>query len=63
MNKKLAAAIARDDQLEDSGMHGDDRKTCHTHQCWSADCEDQHSTPTAGSLLAAAIELDRTQSR
>ena len=43
MNKKLAAALARDDAREDAGMHPDDRETCHTHQCWATECEDQHT--------------------
>ncbi|MFJ1864080.1 hypothetical protein ACIOD1_05565 [Streptomyces sp. NPDC088097] len=48
MNKKLAAAIQRDNELEDAGMHGDDRKTCWTHQCWAEDCQDQplHTNPS-----------------
>ncbi|WP_159047227.1 hypothetical protein [Streptomyces sp. XY332] len=28
MDKKLVAAIERDNALEDAGMHGDDRVTC-----------------------------------
>lgn len=63
MNKKLAAAIARDDQREDAGMHPDDRATCHQHQCWADDCEAQHTIPTAGRLLAEALELDRIRRR
>ena len=49
MNRKLAAAIERDDQREDAGMHGDDRETCWTHQCWAEDCEDSpvHTSPSA----------------
>ncbi|MEV6141905.1 hypothetical protein [Streptomyces sp. NPDC051992] len=43
MNKKLAAAIQRDNELEDAGMHGDDRRTCWTHQSWAEDCEDAHT--------------------
>lgn len=62
MNKKLAAALERDNQLEDAGMHGDDRKTCYAHQGWADDCDGQHRTPTAGALLAEANELDRIQS-
>lgn len=48
MNKKLAAAIQRDNELEDAGMHGDDRKTCCSHQSWAADCADQpfHTQPS-----------------
>ncbi|MFF4185769.1 hypothetical protein ACFYZ9_21500 [Streptomyces sp. NPDC001691] len=42
MDKKLAAAIQRDNELEDAGMHGDDRKTCWTHQSWAEDCDDLH---------------------
>ena len=63
MNKKLAAAIERDNQREDAGMHADDRQTCYPHQSWAADCEDQHRTPTAGQLLAEANELDRIRRR
>ncbi|MFF4493391.1 hypothetical protein [Streptomyces sp. NPDC001546] len=39
MDKKLAAAIERDNALEDAGLHGDDRATCWTHQGWAVDCE------------------------
>ncbi|MFD8790656.1 hypothetical protein [Streptomyces vinaceus] len=48
MNKKLAAAIQRDNELEAAGMHGDDRKTCWTHQSWAADCENDpaHTAPS-----------------
>lgn len=42
MDKKLEAAIERDNQLEDAGMHGDDRATCWMHQCWTEDCDDLH---------------------
>ncbi|MFJ5679516.1 hypothetical protein [Streptomyces sp. NPDC093097] len=59
MNKKLAAALTRDDRLEDAGMHADDRSTCHTHQSWAEDCEDRHRQPTAGQLLAEAHEIER----
>ncbi|MER0477071.1 hypothetical protein ABR737_01630 [Streptomyces sp. Edi2] len=59
MSKELAAAIERDDLLEGAGMHPDDRKTCWTHQTWAADCEDRHMRPTAGRLLAEALELER----
>jgi hypothetical protein len=48
MNKKLAEAIERDNQLEDAGMHGDDRKTCHTHQTWAEDCDDDHTPRPTG---------------
>lgn len=51
MTKKLAEAIERDNEREDQGMHGDDRQTCWTHQCWAEDCEEQHTTrPTGGGL-------------
>ncbi|GAA2629778.1 hypothetical protein [Streptomyces axinellae] len=63
MNKKLAAALARDDAREESGMHPDDRVTCHPHQSWAENCEDQHSRPTAGRLLAEALEIDRISRR
>lgn len=42
MDKKLKAAIKKDNDDEDRGMHGDDRKTCWRHQCWAEDCEDKH---------------------
>lgn len=49
MNKKLTDAIDRDNELEDRGMHGDDRRTCWTHQSWAEDCEDLHPAyPEAG---------------
>ncbi|MYW06041.1 hypothetical protein [Streptomyces sp. SID3343] len=41
-NPRLAAAITRDNELEDAGMHGDDRITCWTHRCWADDCADRH---------------------
>lgn len=63
MSKKLRDAIERDNQLEEQGMHADDRKTCWTHQCWAEDCEDQHRRPTAGQLLAQARELDRIRAQ
>lgn len=49
MDTELAAAIKRDNELEDAGMHGDDRKTCWTHQCWADDCADNpmHTNPSA----------------
>ncbi|MDX3230611.1 hypothetical protein [Streptomyces sp. ME19-01-6] len=59
MDKRLAAALQRDDAREDAGMHPDDRETCHTHQCWATECEGQHRRPTAGRLHAANLELDR----
>ncbi|MFF8784807.1 hypothetical protein [Streptomyces sp. NPDC015125] len=49
MDKKLAAAIERDNQREDAGMHADDRDTCWTHQSWAADCEDDHTPRPTGS--------------
>lgn len=63
MNKKLAAAIERDNRLEDAGMHPDDRATCHTHQSWADDCADQHLPLTAGRALTAALEIDRIRAR
>ncbi|EPH41472.1 hypothetical protein ABT390_34255 [Streptomyces aurantiacus] len=63
MSKKLAAALARDNQREDAGMHADDRVTCHTHQSWAEDCAEQHRRPIAGQLLAEALELDRIRHR
>lgn len=43
MDKKLAAAIERNNQREDAGMHADDRDTCWTHQTWASDCDDLHT--------------------
>lgn len=63
MTKKLAAALARDDEREAAGMHADDRLTCHTHQAWADDCADQHRSVTAGRLLAEAREIDRARNR
>jgi len=40
---ELVKCIAEDDWLEDHGMHGDDRMTCHRHQCWTEDCPGEHS--------------------
>lgn len=47
-DRKLAAAIERDNQREDAGMHGDDRQTCWTHQSWAKDCADDpmHTNPS-----------------
>ncbi|MER5350606.1 hypothetical protein ABT093_09770 [Kitasatospora sp. NPDC002551] len=49
MEKKLAAALDRDDAAEDAGMHPDNRETCHTHQCWAHECADHpmHTRPSA----------------
>ncbi|GAA3087558.1 hypothetical protein GCM10020000_87990 [Streptomyces olivoverticillatus] len=63
MTKKLAAAIERDDRLEEAGMHPDDRVTCWTHRAWVADCEDRHVPLTAGRVLASALETDRVRAR
>ncbi|MFD3416754.1 hypothetical protein [Streptomyces decoyicus] len=63
ISKKLAAALKRDDQLEDAGMHADDRVTCYTHQSWAEDCEGSHLKDTAGSLLAEHNELQRRRLR
>ncbi|MFC9240897.1 hypothetical protein ACFTZK_31230 [Streptomyces decoyicus] len=57
ISKKLAAALKRDDEREDAGMHADDRVTCYSHQSWAEDCEGRHLKPTAGSLLAEHNEL------
>ncbi|RPK47869.1 hypothetical protein EES37_09695 [Streptomyces sp. ADI91-18] len=48
MTKKLAAAIQRDNELEDAGMHSDDRKTCWSHRSWAVDCENDpfHTQPS-----------------
>ena len=59
MNKKLAAAIDRDNKREDAGMHADDRQTCYQHQTWASDCEGTHRTPTAGQLLTEVNEIQR----
>lgn len=63
MDKKLAAALARDDQLEDEGVPADDRATCYTHQAWATDCSARHRPLTAGGLLAEALELERVRQR
>jgi hypothetical protein len=34
-NGHLAATILLDSELEDLGMHGDDRRTCHSCQSWA----------------------------
>jgi hypothetical protein len=39
---RLAAAIQRDNEREEAGMHADDRATCYMHRCWASDCEDLH---------------------
>lgn len=59
MNKKLAAAIQRDNEREDAGMPADDRVTCWDHQSWAADCEERHAPLPAGRALASVLELDR----
>lgn len=48
MNKRLAAAMERDNEQEDRGMHPDDRRTCWTHQCWTEECanEPMHTNPS-----------------
>jgi hypothetical protein len=64
IDKKLAAALERDDQLEDAGeLHGDARATCHTHQAWAADCAHRHPQVTAEGLLAEAQALERARQR
>ncbi|MGW2371695.1 hypothetical protein [Kitasatospora sp. NPDC001683] len=47
MEQKLAAALKRDDDAEDAGMHPDERNTCWTHQCWASECENDpfHTRP------------------
>ncbi|MFJ9408923.1 hypothetical protein [Streptomyces sp. NPDC101393] len=59
LTKKLAAALKRDDEREEAGMHADDRVTCYSHQSWAEDCEGRHRKPSAGSLLAEHNELQR----
>lgn len=61
MTKKLTAALARDDQREAAGMHGDDRDTCHTHQTWADQCDSRHQPVNAGTLLAEQRQIDRTR--
>lgn len=63
MSKDLAAAISRDDSLEDAGMHADERVTCSAHQARAQDCADRHIPLTAGRLLAEALEIDRIRAR
>ncbi|MFH8380655.1 hypothetical protein ACH4E7_06895 [Kitasatospora sp. NPDC018058] len=45
----LAAVITRENELEDAGMHADDRITCHAHQGWAVECADyrMHTNPSA----------------
>lgn len=49
MTPELAAAIERDNDLEEAGMHSDRRSTCWTHQGWVEDCATDpiHTTPGA----------------
>ena len=49
MNQELADAIRADNEAEDAGMHGDERKTCWTHQCWASECagHPMHTNPGA----------------
>lgn len=61
MTNSLARGIAREDALEEAGMHADERTTCYTHQTWAVECADQHVPPTAGRVLAALREADRVQ--
>ncbi|MYZ34895.1 hypothetical protein GT002_07205 [Streptomyces sp. SID4917] len=63
MTKGLAVAIGRDDQLEEAGMHADDRVTCWAHQTWAADCADRHAPLTVSRLLAETLETDRIRYR
>lgn len=58
MSRDLAAALVRDDRLEDVGRHADDPAICHVHQAWAQDCADRHSPLTAGRLLSEALEMD-----
>ena len=58
MDPDLAAALAADDAAEDTGMHADDRRTCHTHQCWVEDCAD-HPMHTHPATYALAPSLFR----
>lgn len=61
MTNSLARVIAREDALEEAGMHADERTTCYTHQTWAIGCADQHLPLTAGRVLAALHEVDRLQ--
>jgi len=42
VDAELAAAIERDNEQADAGLHGDDRATCWAHTAWAKDCEDLH---------------------
>ncbi|MEU7978311.1 hypothetical protein AB0B63_07235 [Micromonospora sp. NPDC049081] len=55
---KLAAALAADDKAEDQGMHGDDRRTCHTHQTWVDNCKDSplHRDPHLYALAPSLFD-------
>ena len=63
MNKRLAAALLRDDAREAAGMHPDDRQTCHTHQCWATECAEHpmHVNPTRWVLSGLLKNQTRTQ--
>lgn len=63
MTSRLARTIAREDALEDAGMHADERITCYTHQAWAVECADQHLPLTAGRVLTALREADRARWR
>ncbi|WSM44629.1 hypothetical protein OIE80_34750 (plasmid) [Streptomyces cellulosae] len=63
MSRRLAAAIEREDRLEDAGMPADDRVTCSVHQAWAADCADRHGPLTACRVLVEALEIDRIRAR
>jgi hypothetical protein len=43
----LAETLRLDDTLEDHGMHGDDRRTCHTCQSWA----DHSHNPLTGARI------------
>jgi len=40
LNVLLAKSVVDEDNMEDQGLEGDERLTCHTHQCWITDGED-----------------------
>ncbi|MCX4665107.1 hypothetical protein OG453_00205 [Streptomyces sp. NBC_01381] len=47
MHELLAKAIEEDNRREAAGIHGDDRRTCWTHQCWADECAEHplHTHP------------------
>ena len=43
MVSRLSAALRRDDDAEDRGMHADDRQTCHPCRSWADHAHDPWS--------------------